>query len=231
MLSKMAGAQYLVNDSLTNSLYNSYPVSLYFRSMGENAHIYTGYEYLTPDRNIKGSPYFMAEGLIPASLVYDNSYYQNIPVLYDIVHDELVVNRLGQNFKISLVNDKLSSFTIHNHEFIRISRDSLNGIELATGYYDKMYSGKTTVLVKRKRRLQEVFIYNTSSYEYVDENTYYIVTGGQVVQVGSKRAVLDLFKSRKSEIKSFVRKNKLSFKSDFEKTLVAAAAYYDQLTS
>ncbi len=231
ILVKVAGAQELINDSLTNSLYNSYPVSLYFNSLGENAHIYTGYEYATPDRNIKGSPYFLADGPIPARVFYDDSYYQDIPVLYDLVLDQLVINRLGQNFKISLINDKLTSFKIRNHEFIRIAGDSANGIELASGYYDRMYAGKTIVLVKRKRRLQEVFNYNTTAYEYKDENAYYVISAGQIVQVDSKSGILDLFKSKKAEIKSFLRKNKLNFKSDFEKTLVAIAAYYDQLTS
>ena len=73
--------------------------------------------------------------------------------------DQLIIDRLGENFKISLVDDKLTSFTIQNHEFIRISRDSAAGIELPTGYYDKMYAGKTTVMVKRKRRLQETLYY------------------------------------------------------------------------
>jgi hypothetical protein len=227
----MAGAQDLLKDSVTNSLYNSYPVSLYFNALGENAHVYTGYEYYTPDRNIKGSPYFLADGPIPATIIYDDSYYQNIPASYNLVRDELIINRLGQNFRISLVADKLSSFTIHNHEFIRISRDSAAGIELPTGYYDKMYAGKTTVLVKRQRRLQEVLYYGTTTSEYKDENIYYIITAGQIVQVSSKSTVLDLFKSKKTEIKSFIRKNKLNFKSDFEKTLVAVSAYYDQLTS
>jgi hypothetical protein len=230
ILVKMAGAQELLNDSITNSLFNSYPVSLYYHALGENTHIYTGYEYVTPDRNIKGSPYFLADGPIPATIFYDDSYYQNIPVLFDIVLDELVINRLGQNFKISLVSDKLTSFTLRNHEFVRIFRDSANGIELPSGYYDRVYAGKTIVLVKRKRRLQETFIYNTIAYEYKDENIFYVIAAGQIVQVDSKSSVMDLFKSKKAEIKSFLRKNKLNFKSDFEKTLVATSAYYDQLT-
>jgi len=51
------------------------------------------------------------------------------------------------------------------------------------------------------------------------------------VEVKNKGSVLSLFESKKSEIKSWLRKNKLKFKTDFEKTLIAAAAYYDQLTS
>jgi hypothetical protein len=231
ILVKTAAAQELINDSITSSLYNSFPVSLYYNAIGENAHIYTGYEYFTPDRNIKGSPYFLSDGPVPSRLIYDDSYYQDIPVLFDIARDELVVNRLGQNFKISLVNDKLMSFTVRNHEFIRISRDSAHGIELESGFYDKMYAGKTIVLVKRKRKLQETLVYNSAVYEYKDDYKYYVISAGLIVQVDSKSSVLELFKSKKAEIKSFLRKNKLNFKSDFEKALVATSAYYDQLTS
>jgi hypothetical protein len=228
---KIAGAQELTNDSLSNSLYNAYPVKLYFNAVGENAHIYNGYEYFTPDRNIKGSPYYLSDGPSPSNLAYDDSYYQNIPILYDIVKDQVVINRLGQNYKISLVSDKLSSFTFRNHEFIRISRDSANGIQLTTGFYDRLYNGKTTVLVKRKTRLRETYIYSQIAYEYVQEDIYYLVFAGQIVQVDGKSSVLKLFNSRKSEIKAYIRKNKLNFKSDFEKTLIATSAYYDQLTS
>jgi hypothetical protein len=228
---KMAGAQELTNDTLTNSLNISYPVKLYFNAVGENAHIYNGYEYFTPDRNIKGSPYYLSDSPWPADVIYDDSYYKNIPILYDVVKDEVVINRLGQNFKISLVNDKLKSFRLRSHEFIRVSVDSVNGNQLATGFYDRLYNGKTIVLAKRRTRLQETYVYSQISYEYIRQDIYYLIVAGQVVQVDSKSSVLKLFNSKKSEIKAFIRKNKLNFKSDFEKTLVAVSAYYDQLTS
>ena len=231
VFAKVAGAQELMNDSLPNALYNSYPVKLYFNAIGENAHIYNGYEYFTPDRNIKGSPYYLSDGLSPANLSYDDSYYQNIPILYDIVKDLVVINRLGQNYKISLVNDKLSSFSFRNHSFIRVSQDSTNGILLATGFYDRLYNGKTKVLAKRQTHLQETYIYSQITYEYIQKDIYYVITGGQVVLVDGKSAVMKLFNARKSEIKSYIKKNKLNFKSDFEKTLIATSAYYDQLTS
>jgi len=228
---KIAGAQELTSDSLTNSLSNTYPVKLYFNAIGENAHIYTGYEYFTPDRNIKGSPYYLTDSPWPSDLIYDDSYYQNIPIMYDVVKDEVVINRLGQNFKISLVTDKLKSFTLRKHEFIRVSGDSVNGNQLATGFYDRLFNGRTIVLAKRKARLQETYVYSQINYEYIREDIYYVIVAGQIVQVDSKSSVLKLFNSKKSEIKAFIRKNKLNFKSDFEKTLVAISAYYDQLTS
>jgi hypothetical protein len=227
----VAGAQELSNDSLKNSPDESYPVKLYYNAVGENAHIFNGYEYMTPDRNIKGTPYFLSDGSSPANLFYDDVHYQNFPVIYDMVRDLVVINRLGQNFRISLISEKLTSFSLRKHDFIRITRDSLNGAELITGFYDRIYAGKSTVIVKRKKHLQEILQYNAASYEYQETDFYYVKFAGKYVEVNSKSSVYKLFKSKKSEIKSFLRKNKLKFKSDFEKTLIAASAYYDQLTS
>jgi len=227
----IAGAQELSNDSLNNSLDQSYPVKLYYTAIGENAHIYNGFEYMTPDRNIKGTPYFMSDGPSPANLTYEDGYYKDFPVIYDMVRDLVVINRLGENFRISLISDKLVSFSLRKHDFIRVSHDSTRGVDLISGFYDRVYAGKSTVLVKRKKHLQETLIYNVAGYEYVEEDFYFVKFGGKYVEVKGKAAVLKLFSSKKSEIKSYLRKNKLRFKSDFEKTLIAAAAYYDQLTS
>jgi hypothetical protein len=251
-------AQKSFTDSVRISLAGSYPVKQYYDAIGENAHVYNGYEYFTPDRNIKGSPYFLSDSPVPSTFIYDDSYYQNFPVLYDQVRDLVVINRLGQNFRISLINSKLNSFTFRNHEFVRLSGDTItekhgpllvNGYdgsaksgvsvskpttskrELSTGFYDRIYAGRTAVYVRRKKYVKEVLEYSNVNTEYLEEYTYFIFFEGGYKEVENKSDVFKLFKSKKSEIKSYLRKNKLNFKSDFEKTLVATSAYYDQLTS
>ncbi|MEJ0083192.1 MAG: hypothetical protein WDM78_20095 [Puia sp.] len=77
---------------------------------------------------------------------------------------------------------------------------------MPTGFYDRLYNGKTIVLVKRKTRLQETYVYSQIVYEYIREDIYYVIIAGQIVQVDSKSSVLKLFNSKKSEIKSFMKK-------------------------
>ncbi len=231
ILSNMAEAQGLSNDSLKNYPDLAYTVHLYYTSAGENSHLYTGYEYMTPDHRIKGNPYFLTDILTPANIFYDRTLYQNIPVLYDMERDLVVINRLDQNFKISLISEKLDSFLLQNHTFIRVARDSVHGVELVSGFYDRLYGGRSTVLVKRRKVVLDIPEYNSFRVEYREQDVYYVKFAGRYVEVNNKSSVLKLFRTRKSEIKSFLRKNKLKFKSDFEKTLVTASAYYDQLTS
>jgi hypothetical protein len=226
----IARAQELSIDSLKNSPDLSYPIQLYYNAIGENAHLYNGYEYKTPDRTIKGSPYFLTDSPMPANLSYDDGYYQNIPILYDMVRELVVINRLGQNFKISLISEKLNSFSLQKHDFIRITRDSAQGVELVTGFYERVYAGKSAVLVKRRKYVLDIIEYNVASKIIKEQDIYYVAFNDKYVEVDNKAAVFKLFKSKKSEIKTFLRKNKLKFKSDFEKTLIATSAYYDQLT-
>ncbi len=226
-----AKAQSQLNDSLNNSLFTSYPVGLYFTEIGENAHIYNGYEYFTPDRSFRGTPYYLSEAAAPSELSYDNNYYQNIPILYDQVLDAVVVNRLGQNYKISLLSAKLSSFSLRSHQFMRLSHDSSQGAALVTGFYDKIYGGKSAIFVKRKKFVKETLEYSAIINEYKEVNTYYVFFQDKYVLVEGKNGVLKLFGSKKSEIKAFLRKNKLNYTSDFEKALISTAAFYDQPTS
>ena len=172
----LAGAQGLSTDSPGQPLALSYPVRLYYNALGENAHIYTGYEYPTPDKTIRGTPFFLC---LPADLTYDGIYYMKVPIQYDIVKDLVIINRLGQNYTISLISEKLDEFSFENHDFIRLTRDSVRGVELNTGFYDRVYAGKTTVLVKRTKHIQEVLEYTATSKIYQEDNRYYVVLGGK----------------------------------------------------
>jgi len=225
-----AGAQDFLIAPQSRMLEESYPVKLYYDALGENAHLYNGYEYPTPNWIIKGSPYWV-DSMTRSNLYYDECFYQNVPILYDMVLDLVVIDRLDQHFKISLISSKLLSFSLKNHEFVRINKDSLKGVDIPTGFYDWIYKGKSTILAKRIKTVQEVIEYNKANQYYIDNNLYFVKSGGRFVEVGNKTALLKLFASKKSEIKKYIRKNKLDFNSDFEKTLIAICAYYDQLTS
>jgi hypothetical protein len=230
-LANTGNAQDLSVDSQTTALSLSYPARLYNRALGENAHIYNGYEYLTSDPSIIGMPFFKTDTMSITDIYYDGGYYPHIPALYDLVRDLLVINRLDQNYRLFLISDKLQSFSLLNHHFIRIHKDSLQGIDLVSGFYDRMYNGKSTILVRRKKSIEETVLYSSSTRSYFEENFYFIKFQGKYVQVKNKSAVLNLFKGKKSEIKSFIRKNKLDFKTNFEQSVIAATSYYDQLTS
>ena len=220
-----------LNDSTSNPSDTSFAVNQYYSSIGENAHLYNGPEYLTYDKRIAGNPFFKTDSLTSGDIAYDGSHYFNIPMLYDIIYDEVVINRYQQNFRISLLREKMKGFTFLNHTFYRMEKDSLHGVLLSPGFYDQLYQGKITVLAKRKKKILEKIEYTMNTISYLADDHFYINRNNTYFEVTNKASLLKVFSNKKKEIRKFLRKHKLKFKTDQEKAILQSAAYYDQLSS
>src|SRR5450631_4456178 len=70
----------------------------YFQyTIGEDAHIFAGKEYLGYATYIKGHPFFLTDQMQQCEIFYDGTLYENIPLLFDIVSQKIVMNRYNQN--------------------------------------------------------------------------------------------------------------------------------------
>ena len=219
--------QALFQDSNTYDLPQKNAIDFYYKSLGPNAHLYNGSGYETYDVHIKGNPFFLP-AMQSGSLYYDGMRYENLPMIYDIHHDELIINRYTQNFRIRLVNEKTSYFTLENHFFIRIVQDTSNNPVIPTGYYERLYDGNITALAKRRKRIDETILAEGLSSQFIEDDLFYIRKDNIYYAVRNKRGVLDIFRERKKEIKKFLRKNKIRFKDNPEYAIVRISGFYDQ---
>lgn len=207
-------------------------IGQYYKTIGENAHLYNGSEYMVDaayEKDDNKNLYFLSIFLDRGSVFYDGAEYENIPMAYDILHDDLITTRYNQNYRIRLNADKVDHFTFAGHEFVRIVDDSIHHLTIGTGYYDKLYDGKSKVLVKRKKILQQRYSGGVAYNDYVEKDLYYILKNGAYNQVSSKKTVENLFRDHKKDLKKYFRKNKISFSPKPEYGMVQAATYYDQI--
>ena len=224
------------SESQDSSDYQSsinHAIGLYYKAIGENAHLYNGSEYLqyivynpAKDRN----PYFQNIFMQNGTLMYDGTVYHDIPMTYDLYKDVLISFRYNWNYRIRLITDKVGFFDLAGHHFVLVKEDSTANLPDGKGFYEKLYDGKSlTVLAKRKRKREER-LYSAEFTTYFFENDhYYIWKDGNYFPVNSKSAVLDVFRDKKKDIRKYLRKNNISFKPSPENGIVSAAAYYDQL--
>lgn len=230
-LVKLCAAQFPITDTFPNSQDSNFLVDLYSSAIGENAHLYNGREYFTYDKRIKGNPFFETDSMTAGNISYNGGEYDNVPMLYDITRDEVIINRYHQNFKISLLTEKLEKFTFLNHFFYHMEKDSLHGVLLSPGLYDELYHGNTTVLVKRKKRISEKIVLNANVISYQPDDHFYIKRNNKYAGISNKSSLLKAFNDKKKEIRKYLRKHKIKFKSDPEKAILQSAVYYDQLSS
>jgi len=206
-------------------------VSRYFKSLGEQSGIYRGPGYIGyPYALINGHQFFESPNFAQGTIFYDGMLYQNIPMWYDLVKDQVVIQTLDSFSQISLHTERIDYFSLLGHYFIKISQDSSSS--LSTGFYDQIYKGKTEVLVKRfKGTLEDVSTEGIFTKILKQKNVIYLKKQGKYFSVLNSGSVLKALGNNQKEILNHLKKNAIKFKKDREKAIVMMVSYYDQLNN
>ena len=115
-------------------------VDIYYQSLGEQSPLYNGSQYIEYPFIIQdGHPFFGSQGFVDATIRFEGMTFDQVPALYDIVRDQLVILDYHRYYKINLPADKIQQFELPGHTFIRLLHDSSN--EIKTGFYEQLYHG------------------------------------------------------------------------------------------
>ena len=199
----------------------------YINEIKESTHLYTGKEYYKYESGIRGFPFFVSEVMQTGDIFYDGFLYKNIPLLYDIVRQVVVINQYQQEARIQLLTEKIKYFTLNEHRFETIPAEGEDD-NISKGLYDVAFAGKANVLIKRIKGIRKG-LRAEDPYSFREEDEFYIKKGKTVFNVTNKKAAIEAFGDKKDLVKAFIRKNKLRFKKNIEKDLITTAAYYSTL--
>jgi hypothetical protein len=201
----------------------------YFQNeMGADIHLYTGKEYTPYEKGIKGNPFFFSAEMENNDVFYDGTLYTNVPLLFDIVRQEIVVNRYNQNVRITLLNEKVKYFTLAGHRFENIALNEGKDESAGNTIYDLVFNGRASVYVKRSKRIKNP-VKAEDPPEFVEEDMFYIRNGSILYAVDNRSTLLQALKDKNELIKAYLRKNGFKFKKKLEKELIMTAAYYSTL--
>lgn len=212
-----------------SAAYNA-TLNFYIESSGEQSEIYNGYEYSDIRADI-GSVYFLDnKQFTMATLVYNGSVYKNIPVLYDALNDLLISKRPNSPVKYVMVSDRVASFQIGSHRFIRVAKADVKDAAKER-YYEELYNGKSSVIAKRSKIRSEILSRGEGlRISFENDDLIYIKKGGVFYPVKSRGDVLKLFKDKEDALKAYIKSAALSFGEKKEEAIVKLANYYDQLS-
>jgi hypothetical protein len=211
-----AGATTL-SDTAASRMATWNAIEVYHRFMGEGSRLFNGPEHIGYLPFHSGHPYFQIDSVQTGSVRYEDAWYRDVPLLYDIVRDELITpNLYGE--PISLSNEKVNEFYLLGHHFIKTAGE----------YYDLLCSGKIILEVRRAKRIQESIelMQVIRDIQYTDH--YYILKDGERYSIGNLRSLLALVKDKKKEINQDLRRKKIKYRRDHEQALVEAVTYYNQ---
>jgi hypothetical protein len=207
----------------------SLPLALYQSATVLSPHLYNGPRYHIYDSRSKDHQFFEQEDWREGAISYDGQLFESIPMLYDIVKDQVVIKYLERSGLIQLQSERIKDFFYINHHFIRIEENKDAGINLATGFYDLLYDGKTQVLARRMKQRQEQIENNKVNVYFLPKTFFYIKKDGIYHPIHSKGAALSVFDDQKKALKKHLRDQRISYRKAKEKVLVQMATKYDQL--
>jgi hypothetical protein len=201
-----------------------------YARLGADSRLYNGYEYIRNGTPAKGFPFFDSDSLLPGSLSYDGILYQDIPMEYDLVQDELVIPDYTGKTLISLISGKIDHFSIRTHHFRYLEAEKTASALPKTGFYEVLYaSGPATLLARREKKL--FFPSNRDDLaRYDQENFYFLQLGDRFYRVDGKDDLLEALKDKKDALKKYIRDNKIRFSKQLEKALIQTTGYYLQIS-
>jgi len=223
LLATIAHAQSIPADSsfLADAKKNS--IQLYSKELSAQSHLYNGSAYSEYKSQNDENPYFIDEWL-DGSVEYDGDFYQNVPLLYDISKDKLVIDNQYSVSKIQLIKEKISRFTIKDHAFVQLTNKPV-----PNGFYELAYDGASKVYVHYEKNLQSKSVDYSIQSLFEEKTTYYIFKDDRFISVKSKGSVIKVLGDKKTEVKKFIRDNQLTFKSNRIKDISRVVQFYDQL--
>ena len=205
--------------------------SVYFQSLGEQSGIYRGAEYTGfPYKLNNGHQYFETQFPILGSVYYDGILYNNIPMWYDLVKNQVIVQYVDGLSEIKLHNELIDYFSIYDHHFVHLGRDKIANSILSEGFYDLVYVGKTQVLVKRSKGTLKEVNKGIALTILKQKNEVYLVKEGVYLPVKKQSSVLNALGSKQKEIQEFLKKSNVKFRKNPEDAIVRMVKYHDLLT-
>lgn len=230
---KQLSAQQTLQDSSIRATAIKQVRRQYQNFISTAAPLYSGPQYMEYYLQIqKGQPFFLGTEFRQGSIMYDHILYENIPLKYDLIQSRIVLQDATGTFRFSPSNDKIDFFSIEGHSFIKLKKTSTTLSLPPDEFYEVLYTCNRFSLLKKETRVIQEDLRNWAGEAtrfVVSSANYYIKEGDTYTSVNRKKQVLQYTNNRKTELKQFIRKNNLDFRSDTDNAMISAVSYYQSL--
>lgn len=198
-------------------------------TLATGANLYNGIEHPGYLRSIKGSAYLDSEEFVEGRVKYDGVWY-TIPMLYDLHAEKLVITHFYRHNRMSLIDEKIEQFVLHGHRYKNFPVIESHQVA-PKGLCEVLYQGDSISLYAKKRRLlNETPTMHGLERKFTNSAQYYLFLNGAYYLVKSKNDMFALMGSKRREVATELRKNKLKFKRNRERALITASKIYDEKT-
>lgn len=204
-------------------------IASYSAAVHEQQPVFYGSEYVRTVLPIsKGSIFFHSNQVSSGNVRYAGRYFQNIPLIYDQLADELCTRPIQGMSLLRLFTPKVDSFSLHGARFVRVD---VNQEGLRSGYWQVTHEGACMLLEKELKKIVEVLQVASPYSVIIDSKTIHLVKIGDTYQrISRKSDLANVFQEERESIQSYLKSNRRKFrKLPLREALQAVAIHYESL--
>lgn len=201
-----------VADSSTLAAATAAARQVYARTVRPESSLFNGPEYVDNTKpGTIGHQFFLENTPQVGTVVYRQGSFQDVPLRYDLVLDQVVMTYPGQTAVITLVPVYIKSFTLGQHQFARLVADSTTGRIMPTGFYEVLLPGPVSLLARHTKRVQQAFVQQNLRFELRQTDQLFVRTASAAAEVSSLKNLLALLPAHKTEAQRYARQHHLRF--------------------
>jgi hypothetical protein len=199
------------------------------RAFANADRLLSGTEYLnyTPG-NTTGNQFFSSNIAQLGNVYYDGLYFSQVPLLYDLKLDQLIVFDVARNINIRLIKERVASFTLAGRRFVRLVPDPAAG--QPAGFYDVLVDGSPQLLARHTKKTVEETAQQHLVITYTEASRLFISKDRQLTEITNLKTLLNALPEHKAELQKYARSNNLAFGADAREASAAQlVSYYHTL--
>ena len=197
-------------------------------TLRKNQDLYNGRVWTNKQRRINGDQFLFANYFLPGTVSSNGKTYKNLTIRYDIFSDEISIP-VNREEILQLNKEMVDSFTVsfenQAFKFIQI-RDTLSSVEGFKGYVNVLYHQKTSLFIKHIKLITPE-ISDKSDGDFLQTKRIFLVKDGIVSLIASVNDLYKALNTDKTQVKDFLKKNKLKISRDKPESFIPLLKYYD----
>jgi hypothetical protein len=198
--------------------------NIYFSSQNESLPIYTG-RLFYPVMRIEDHPFAYSDDWQKGTIWYDGVSYHDITYKYDTYMQELIVVT-PKSIPVRVVSERVQRFDFGVHSFTRYNPDKDQVLKV--GFYQKLETGKITILVHRRKIIQERIVQTTLERKFIPLDSYYALKDGKYYPINNQKSLLNLMGDGRQGVTRNLKKQRLKYKHGPEIYILKATQTYNQ---
>jgi hypothetical protein len=195
----------------------------------ENQVLYNGRIWRNLYYMVQGDQFLFSKEFLPGSLSISGKTFPNILLKYDIFSDE-ILTPIDSGKILQLNKELIDSFSVifqnKKYRFNKIKEDSQKRFK---SFVNVIYEGKTDLYVKYNKKIDRSSIEGKSDNFY-QTSLIYFVKDKILYTIFNKRDLFTILKKDKSQMRDFIKKNKLRVSKKEPESFAQVIIYYDSIS-